>query len=282
MLCKIGEIEIWRILDLNGPFREAATLFPNAGPDVLRLMEELAPGQTDPASGRVILPVQGFLLKTPDHVILVDACVGNHKTFPGFDAWHMRDDGRFMAALAAAGVGPGDVDYVFCTHLHVDHVGWNTRLVDGRWVPTFPKARYLFPAADVAEFGADPSASYTESVLPVIAAGQAEEVGADHGIGDHVTLIPTAGHTPGHVSVRIRSAGQEALITGDAIHITPQCRYPEWHFRFDSDPERAVASRRFLLETASDTGARVLGTHFLLPSIGRIRRDGDVFRWDPD
>lgn len=282
MLCKIGEVEIWRILEMNGPFREATTLFPNAGPDVVRLMEELAPGQTKPGTGRVILPVQGFLLKTPDHVVLVDACVGNHKTFPHFDDWHMRNDTRFMSALGAAGIAPADVDYVFCTHLHVDHIGWNTQLVDGRWVPTFPNARYLFPAADIAEFGADPSPSYTESVLPVIAAGQAEEVGPDHGIGDHIHLVPAPGHTPGHVSVRICSGGAEALITGDAIHITPQCCYPDWHFCFDSDPEMAVASRRQLLETASETGARVLGSHFLLPSIGRIRAEGDSFRWDPD
>ena len=282
MLCKIGEVEVWRLLEMNGPFREAVTLFPTAGPDVARIMEELAPGQTEPGTGRVILPVQGFLLKTPDHVVLVDACVGNHKTCPSFDDWNMRDDGRFMAALTAAGVTPDDVDYVFCTHLHVDHVGWNTRLVDGRWVPTFPKARYLFPAADVVEFGAKPSPSYSESVLPVIAAGQAEDVGPDHGVGDHIRLLPTPGHTPGHVSVLIRSGGAEARITGDALHVTPQIRFPDWQFCYDSDPVEAIASRRRLLETASERAARVIGTHFLLPSIGRVRAACDGFAWDSD
>ncbi|MEJ6393646.1 MBL fold metallo-hydrolase [Gymnodinialimonas sp. 2305UL16-5] len=281
MLCRIGEVEVWRILEVNGLFREAERLFPTAGPDVVRIMEDLAPGQIEAASGCVILPVQGFLLKTPDHVVLVDSCVGNHKT-NSFPDWHQRDSGRFMAALAASGTAPEDVDYVMCTHLHTDHVGWNTRLVDGRWVPTFPNARYLMPSADlplIEEKGHD---VYRESILPVIEAGQVEEVGTEHGIGDSITLISTPGHTPGHVAVRIRSGGAEAVITGDAIHTTPQCRYPDWHFVYDDDPERAVASRRALLESVSESGARVLGTHFLLPSIGRVEADGDVFRWCPD
>ena len=282
MLCRIGEVEVWRLLEMNGPFREATTLFPTAGPDVARIMEALAPGQIEAGTGRVILPIQGFLLKTPDHNVLVDACVGNHKTIPSFETWNMREDGRFLAALAAAGIGPDDVDYVFCTHLHVDHVGWNTRLENGRWVPTFRNARYLFPQADVGVFGANPSPSYRESVLPVIEAGQAETVGPDHGIGDHITLLPTPGHTPGHVSVRIRSGGAEAVITGDALHTTPQIRFPDWHFCYDSDADEAVASRLRLLGTAAETGARVLGSHFLLPSIGRIRAEGDGFRWDAD
>ncbi len=282
MLCRIGEVEVWRILEMVGPFREATTLFPTAGPDVARIMEDIAPGQIEQGSGRVILPIQGYLLKTPDHVVLVDTCVGNHKTFPSFEPWNRREDGRFMAALAAAGVRPAEVDYVMCTHLHVDHVGWNTRLVDGRWVPTFSNARYLFPARDVARFGAEPMPFYTESVLPVIAAGQAEEVGSDHGIGDCLTLIATPGHSPGHVSVLIRSGGAEAIITGDALHTTPQCRFPDWHFCYDADPEQAVASRRALLERASESGARVLGTHFLLPSIGRVKAEGEGFRWQGD
>ncbi|UWQ96308.1 MBL fold metallo-hydrolase [Rhodobacteraceae bacterium M385] len=282
MLCKIGDVEVWRILEMNGPFREATRLFPNAGPDVAQLMEAKAPGVIEPATGCVILPVQGYLLKTRDHVVLVDACVGNHKSVPSFDDWNQRDDGRFLAALTAAGVSPADVDYVFCTHLHIDHIGWNTRLEDGRWAPTFPKARYLFPAADLKMLHENPHPMYDESIHPVVEAGQAEEVGPDHGIGDAITLIPTPGHTPGHVSVRIHSQGAEAVITGDAIHTTPQCCYPDWHFVYDADAEQAVASRRHLLETVSDRGARVLGTHFLMPSLGRIRAKGDAFEWVPD
>lgn len=283
MLCKIGQVEVWRILEMNGPFREAAALYPNAGEDVADVIEAIEPGVIEAASGRVILPVQGFLLKTPDTIVLVDACVGNHKT-ASFPDWHMREDGRFMAALLAAGIGPQDVDYVMCTHLHVDHIGWNTQRVDGRWVPTFPNARYLLPGADIAMFESlpEPHPAYTESVLPVVAAGQAEQVTADHTLGDLIDLIPTPGHTPGHVSVRIRSQGQEAVITGDALHITSQCAHPDWHFVYDADAEQAVTSRRHLLETVSDSGARVLGTHFQLPSIGRVRAKGDAFEWIAD
>ncbi len=282
MLCKIGDVEVWRILELNGPFREAETLFPTAGPDVARIMDDLAPGQIEASTGKVILPVQGFVLKTRRHVVLVDACVGNHKSVPSFEDWNRRDDGRFMASLGAAGVGTGDVDYVFCTHLHVDHVGWNTQLLDGRWIPTFPNARYLFPRADLEVFKTRPHPMYDESILPVIEAGQAEEIGPDHGIGDEITLIATPGHTPGHVSVRIRSLGAEAVITGDAIHTTPQVRFPDWHFTYDADATVAVSSRRALLESVSESGARVLGTHFLMPSTGRVEAEGDAFRWIAD
>jgi hypothetical protein len=172
MLCKIGDVEIWRILDWHGLFRSPEDLFPNAPEDVARIVEDLAPGSVDAARGRLILPVQGFLLKTSGATILVDACIGNHKTV-GFDGWAGRDDNRFLAGLTAAGVTPADVDVVFCTHLHVDHFGWNTRLENGQWVPTFPNARYLFPAEDEAHYGENPGEAYTESVLPVIAAGQA-------------------------------------------------------------------------------------------------------------
>lgn len=280
MLCRIGDVEVWRILDWHGPFRTPGALFPNAPEDVARIVEDLAPGSVDAATGCLILPVQGFLLKTSSLVILIDACIGNHKTVR-FEGWNAREDGRFLAGLVQAGVTPADVDVVMCTHLHVDHVGWNTRLENGQWVPTFGKARYLFPDADLDHYGADPPEHYTESVLPVIAAGQAERVSPDHEICPEVALLPTPGHTPGHVSIRIRSGGAEALITGDAIHSTAQCRHPGWHFRYDTDAERAVASRRVLLETAAETGGRVLGSHFTLPSLGRVRAMGDAFAWSP-
>ncbi len=123
MLCKIGTVEVWRILEIHGPFLEAETLFPNAGPDVVQTIERLVPGSVEATTGKVILPIQGFLLKTPDMVVLVDACVGNDKTAPRLPNWHQRKDTRFMAALHAAGIGVEDVDYVMCTHLHTDHFG---------------------------------------------------------------------------------------------------------------------------------------------------------------
>lgn len=282
MLCKIGEIEVWRILEINAPYLPPEDLFPTAGADVSKIIDEHVPGGLCAQTGGLILPIQGFLLKTPTHNILVDSCVGNDKTNPNTANWHQRSDTRFVSALTAAGVGFEDIDYVLCTHLHADHVGWNTRLIDGRWVPTFPNARYLMPAADEDMQRERNGHMYTESVLPVIEAGQAELVQAGHKLGDHVTLVPTPGHTPGHVSIAIESGEARAMITGDAIHSTAQCWYPEWHFKYDEDVDQAVASRKGLLENVSESGCVVLGTHFALPSIGRVKPEGEAFRWEDD
>ena len=280
MLCKVGNVEVWRILEIHAPFLTPEELYPTAGPDVAAIVEAHTPGSVCCHTGKLILPIQGFLLKTPSHTILVDSCVGNDKSVPGRPDWHKRSDTRFEASLKAAGVSFNDIDYVLCTHLHTDHVGWNTQLLDGRWVPTFPKARYLMPAADEAFHRNNASDLYAESVLPVVEAGQAELVQAGHMLGDHVSLIPTPGHTPGHVSVMIKNENQEAVITGDALHSTVQCWYPEWHFKYDADAEMAVTSRIHLLETVAEAGCIVLGSHFSLPSIGRVSEQKDAFRWD--
>ena len=280
MLCRIGEVEVWRILEIHAPFLKPEEMFPTAGPEVAQTIASLVPSGISPETGRLILPVQGFLLKTPSHNILVDSCVGNDKTNQAIAAWHKRADTRFQAALTAAGVGTDDIDYVMCTHLHPDHVGWNTRLDDGRWVPTFPNARYLMPTDDEAMQRERDSDLFKESVLPVIEAGQAELVQAGHMLGDHVTLVPTPGHTPGHVSVLVRSGDHEALITGDAMHSTAQCWHPQWHFVYDADPDTAAQSRQHLLEQAAEKGCIVLGSHFALPSIGRVRAHREAFRWE--
>lgn len=279
MLTRIGNVEIWRILESIDPFMGPLDFFPDMGEAGLALMRQEAPRQLCPDTGMVLVPVQGFLIKTPHHVILVDACVGNDKTFEMFKSWNKRSDGRFMAGLAAAGAGPADIDYVLCTHLHVDHVGWNTRLENGQWVPTFPNARYIFPSIDNAHFGADPSTVYNESVLPVIAAGQAELVSSDHTLGDCISLIPTPGHTPGHVSVRITDSGHEAVISGDLIHSTVQCLRPKWNFAYDHDKDQAAQTRWAFLSAASEAGHLVLGSHFPLPSIGCVQTEGEAFRW---
>ncbi|OED35116.1 MBL fold metallo-hydrolase [Chromatiales bacterium (ex Bugula neritina AB1)] len=280
MLYKVGDIEVWRILEIHEPFLTPEELYPTAGPDVAAIVESYAPGSVCRQSGRMILPIQGFLLKTPYHNILVDSCVGNGKTVPGMPDWHKRSGTRFQSSLKAAGVNFEDIDYVLCTHLHTDHVGWNTQLVDGRWVPTFPNAHYLIPSADEKVHRLGNGDMYLESILPVVEAGQVELVQAGHMLGDHVTLIPTPGHTPGHVSILVGDANCEAVITGDALHSTVQCCYPDWHFKYDSDAEMAVSSRIQLLERVSEAGCIVLGSHFALPSIGRVTREGEAFRWN--
>jgi len=279
LLTRIGTIEIWRILESVDAFMDPMKFFPNMGEDGLTLMQSLAPRQLCPDTGLILLPIQGFLIKTPQHTILVDACVGNDKTCAYFENWHKRSDGRFMAGLISAGVTPADIDFVLCTHLHIDHVGWNTRLENGQWVPTFPNARYIMPAADNAHFSADPNVVYTESVLPVIAAGQAEFVSSDHMLGDFVSLIPTPGHTPGHVSVRIADSGHVAVITGDVMHSPIQCHHPEWSFLHDHDSKQAARTRRSFLASTCDAGHMVIGSHFPLPSLGTVHEHDTAFKW---
>ncbi|MEM7067287.1 MAG: MBL fold metallo-hydrolase [Pseudomonadota bacterium] len=282
MLCKIGEIEVWRILEMNFPFKPPEELFPNDAEEAREAIERLVPHQVCSNTGKLIIPVQGFLVKTPTHVVLVDSCVGNDKTNHGLSEWNMRSSDRFMSALNAAGVTPEDVDYVLCTHLHTDHVGWNTKLENGRWVPTFANAKYILPPADNEYYCNNPNPAYNQSVVPVIEAGQAEFITDCHMLGDFISLIPTPGHTPGHISVLLKNGGVEAVITGDAIHTTAQCQYPHWHFVYDYDGEQAATSRRQLLEDAAEANRKVLGTHFALPSIGRVHANGDSFHWEDD
>ena len=282
MLMRLGDIEIWRILESVDVLTDPLRFFPTMGPEGLELIARVAPRQLCPRTGKIVLPVQGFVVKDGPLTVLIDACVGNHKNSGSHAIWEGRNDTRFLAALTAAGVAPSDVTHVLCTHLHVDHVGWNTQLIDGRWVPTFPNARYLIPADDQQHFDHPDNPVYTESVAPVIAAGQAELVGPDHGIGDNIRLIPTPGHTPGHVSVEITGADQRLIVTGDALHCPAQCWHPEWVMIADHDPDLARASRASLLDHGAETGARVLGSHFPLPSAGRVRAAGGAFEWIAD
>lgn len=279
MLCRIGNIEVWRIPDWQGFFLSPEELFPNAPSDVTQIMENLAPGTIDAASGRIILPVQAFLLKTPDQVILVDTGIGTHKTCTSLPIWSDLTDTRFLSALATAGVSPDDIDFVLFTHLHLDHIGWNTQLSDGAWVPTFPNARYLMPEADVDMLSGRGGAAYDESLGPVIDAGLVDLIDGSYVHSKEITLLSTPGHTPGHVSILLSGGDRDVVLTGDAIHSTAQCQHPHWQFKFDWDAEMAVASRRTLLETCVERDLIAIGSHFVLPSIGQVTTDGDVFRW---
>ena len=197
--------------------------------------------------------MQAFLVRTRHHTILVDTCVGDHKSRPHRPFWDMQKLNTFLPRLAAAGVAPQDVDYVMCTHLHVDHVGWNTQLRDGRWVPTFPNAKYIIADVEWGSFEAlhrsKPQPHIIDSVLPVMEAGQAQLVANDFALDDEVWLEPTPGHTPGHVCVHLASQGAHAVITGDCIHSPVQCLEPGWIMRADVDSALAGATRRGIPRT---------------------------------
>jgi glyoxylase-like metal-dependent hydrolase (beta-lactamase superfamily II) len=281
---QLGDISIERIVEQEGPFFEALQFFPKLSPELLAENRSwLTPTFID-ASGKLLLTIQSYLVRTRHHTILIDTCVGNHKPRPARPFWHQMKTDAWEKNLAAAGVGVADIDYVMCTHLHVDHVGWNTRLENGRWVPTFPKARYVMADRELEFWTArektDPALCpwVTDSVLPIIAAKRAEIVKSNHELSDLVKLIPTPGHTIDHYSVHVGKAGADAVVTGDMIHSPIQARYPELGMMSDWNSEVAGRSRRELFGRFCDTSTLMCTAHFPQPSTGRLSRWGDGFK----
>ena len=275
----IGDMTVSRIVEYEGPIFPPGFLFPDADEDTLRANADwLQPAFIDPETGHLIMSFHSYVVRTPRHTILVDTCLGNHKHRPQRDFWHMRD-GPYIADLAAMGIAPEDVDFVMCTHLHVDHVGWNTRLVDGRWVPTFPNARYLFGRRELEHWqsvaAAAPDApvnhgSYQDSVLPVVEAGQAVLVDDGHTLDDGIWVEDAPGHTPGNAMISLKSAQGNAVLTGDTIQHPLQLARPDWSSAFCDDPALSRESRTRLIEGAADTDTLVLTGHFPDPVAGRI------------
>ena len=282
---KLGEFEISRVIEIEEPFLDPQIFFPDSTPDVVEANADwLMPHYMDPESGRIILAIQSYILRTARHTIVVDTCVGNDKPRPARPAWD-RMNGPFLADMAAAGVPPEAVDFVLCTHLHVDHVGWNTRLKDGRWVPTFPNAKYIFARKEY-EFwetrhregteGPVPNV-YDDSVLPVMQAGQAVLVDMDHQIDDGIWFEPAPGHTEGNVVVNLSSGDHRAVLSGDVIHHPLQLIRPEWSSRACEDKVLSATTRRALIERYADTDTLIAPAHFASPSIGHIISRGDAF-----
>lgn len=277
---RVGDVEITRIVEMEGPTR-GDFLFADATPEGVLKHEWLRPHFAFD-DGKLNICIQTLVLESCGQRIVVDTCVGNDKIRSN-PLWNELQT-AFLSDMEAAGFPVESIDTVVCTHLHVDHVGWNTRLTDEGWVPTFGRARYLFGRTEWEHWSSHPDTDdgdvIGDSVRPVIEAGLVDLVESDHKLTDEIWLEPTPGHTPGHVSVRIRSRGEEAVITGDLIHHPVQCAEIEWVSRFDVDPERAVQTRRDFLARCADEGTRVFGTHFATPTAGRIVRDGDAYRFE--
>ncbi|MBN8942794.1 MAG: MBL fold metallo-hydrolase [Rhizobiales bacterium] len=278
----IADMTVHRIIEQEVPFFPALQVLDGLTPELLAENRSwLRPKALD-AEDMLILCFQSYVVRTPHHTILVDSCIGNHKPRPTRPTWHDKTDDRYMRGLAAAGLTVDDIDIVMCTHLHADHVGWNTRLDNGRWVPTFSKARYVFGEQEYRHWAAAhakaPVAAFGDSVLPVMEAGRADLVGMAHEIGDHVRLLPTPGHTPGHVAIRFGRGRDEVVMTGDLIHSPLQARFPAMSMRFDTDPAEAAITRRAFLERYCDTATLCCTAHFPSPSVGRIKRWDDGFR----
>ena len=279
----VGDLTIHRIIEQETTFLPALDMLPGLTPEVAGGEPGVdATGRRARRQDVLILCFQSYVVKTPHHTILVDSCIGNDKPRPLRPKWNMKTDDTYMRALAAAGFSVGDIDFVMCTHLHVDHVGWNTRLENGRWVPTFPNARYVFGKSEF-DYWTEQNAKaevppFGDSVLPVVEANKAEIVRDDYAIGDHVRILPTPGHTPGHVAFTFGRGKDDAVFS----------RRPDAHAAADAlsgtvgeirrrSGRRPPTTRRSFLERYCDTDTLCCTAHFPSPSTGKIRRRGDGF-----
>src|SRR5690349_3915775 len=280
MKWRVGEVTITKVVELVAA-GGSRFILPQATREAVRDIRWLYPHFAD-EEGRLKMSVHALVLETPGRRIVVDTCIGNDKQDRAVPWWNNMQ-GRFLEDLAAAGFPRESIDTVLCTHLHVDHVGWNTMLVAGRWIPTFPRARYLMGRVEFEHWRTQREnvshvAVFADSVQPVFDAGLVDLVATDHRVADEVSLVPTLGHTPGHVSVRISSRGETALITGDFIHHPCQMARLDWSSAADHDPRKAERTRREMFAALADTPTLVIGTHFAGGTAGRVVRDGDAFR----
>jgi glyoxylase-like metal-dependent hydrolase (beta-lactamase superfamily II) len=284
---RIGDFEVHRIAEFEGPFIAPEVFFPDYDPEVLRAHPDMAgPRLIDPASGKLVFSFHCFVVKTGRHTILVDSCLGNDKERPTRPQFH-RLRTPFVADLASAGVGVEDIDYVMCTHLHWDHVGWNTRLENGRWVPTFPNARYVMARREFEhwknehERGEDTPhrRAFEDSVLPVVRTGQSVLVDDDYAFEDSLWFESAPGHTPGNVVIHARSGQERAVFIGDVLHHQLQLAKPEWSTLACSDREVSRKTRTRLVEEYAEAGTRLLPAHFPAPTAGRIVRRGGAYRY---
>lgn len=277
---RIGDVTIDAVIERDGPWRRPEDFFPAYDAATFeRHLAVMEPEVFDAASGKMVMTYQTFVVRTPRHTILVDTCTGEDKghpppfDFPGKERWRNE--------LFALGLGFESIDYVFCTHLHIDHTGWNTTLRDGRWVPTFPNAKYIFHKQEYAVWesehrrGANPPGTvFRDNCLPIVEAGQALLVDDDFALDDLITLTPTPGHSPHHCCVDIASKGMRASVTGDMMHHAIQCREPDWSVKPDWDPAEGARSRRNYLGSVADTDVLLLPIHFPAPTAGFVTADG--------
>lgn len=268
---RLGDIAITRIVEYEDPVFHPLDFFDEALPAVIDPYRAwLEPDALDPVTGRMIMPIQSYLLRTRHHTILIDTCIGCHKSSTDVPAWTGLRDETWLRNLARAGVGPEQIDFVFCTHLHLDHCGWNTRLRDGRWVPSFANARYILARTEYAAAELRDDSVFHENVLPVMEAGQMLLVDSDYALDDQVWLTPSPGHTAGHVCVNIASRGQRAIMIGDMMHSPLQLARPDWSPNFEFDRALSHQTRQQFLDHHCDTDTLVLTAHFPSPSVGLV------------
>jgi glyoxylase-like metal-dependent hydrolase (beta-lactamase superfamily II) len=278
MRWNVGRVRITKIVELE-TIGSTRFILPLATNEEIRKLPWLIPRFAS-EEGRLKMSIHALVVETPSRRIVVDTGLGNDKEGRNVPTWNNRTT-PFLETMTAAGFPPDSIDTVLCTHLHVDHVGWNTRLEGGRWVPTFARANYVFGKTEFEYWRdhsvePDKAAIFQDSVKPIVDAGKASLVASDARLCDEVALIPTPGHSPGHMSVHITSGGEEGLLTGDIAHHPCQMAHLDWCSTADSDPAQSTATRRDLFSRFADKPVLVIGGHY---DGGRIRRDGEAFNF---
>jgi glyoxylase-like metal-dependent hydrolase (beta-lactamase superfamily II) len=281
---RLGEVDIIRVVEIPRSTYPTSDMLPTSDADVIaRHRAGWLGAFYDPSTGDLGSRIQSYVVRTPDETVVIDTCVGNDKAREN-PLWNRRQ-GTWLDDLRAAGVAPEDVDYVLCTHMHVDHVGWNTRLVDGAWVPTFPRATYVFVGQEwefwkhESDGGRDHDGCIDDSVVPIVRAGRAKLVDATGAVGKYLRFEPTPGHTPGHASLRLTTSAGMAVFSGDLMHRVVQVAEPQWSSRFCYDGAQAAKTRRAFVEQHADGGALICAAHF--PTPGYVVREAGSFRFEP-
>ena len=283
---QIGDVIVTRIEELIGPLFDPVRFFPDFDPEVFEQHREwLYPNQVDAASGNLIASMHSWLIDTGQHKILVDTCIGNDKDRMPYRNWH-RMHTPWLQNLANAGASPEEIDFVMCTHLHIDHVGWNTRLVDGNWVPTFPNAKYVFAKTEFEfwqqarersdAFNEVNNKTFDDSVLPIV--DLAEMIEGEHElIADLVHLEPAPGHTPGSITLQLSSKNEQAIFTGDICHHPIQVYHPDWNSAYCELHDQAIATRHSILESCAAHHTLMLPAHFGPTHAGYVTTGNDGF-----
>jgi glyoxylase-like metal-dependent hydrolase (beta-lactamase superfamily II) len=278
MQWRIGKVKITKVVELE-TIGSTRFILPLATREEIQKLPWLIPHFAT-EEGRLKMSIHSLVIETPSRRIVVDTGLGNDKQGRNVPTWNDRH-GPFLDTMTAAGFPPDSIDTVLCTHLHVDHVGWNTRLVNGKWVPTFAKARYVFGKTEYEYWrdhseAPDKAAVFNDSVKPIMVAGKAELITSDATLTDEITMIPTPGHSPGHMSLHIKSEGEEGLLTGDVAHHPCQMAHLGWSSTADSDARQSAVTRRELFSRFADRPVLVIGGHY---DAGHVKREGDAFKF---
>lgn len=272
----IGDIEVYQIVEMEGGELIQSTI-PQATPENIKKITWLYPHFAD-EKGNLKALVQSFLIKSNGKNILIDTCNGNEKNRPTAPTWgNLHTD--FLRRFSEIGIKETDINMVIFTHLHFDHVGWNTYLENAKWIPTFPNAIYLFVREEYDYWKQKPEKEldddkfgFDDSVTPIVEAGLAQFVESNYRVDDNICLLPSPGHTPGHVSIMIASQGKQAIISGDFFHHPCQIAHPEWTMDADTSPNIALETRKKMLEEIADTDTILIGSHFPNPVAGKVKR----------